>query len=60
MGGAQSYSVCVDVTQVEGCHGEKAFGRSRSGWAVNIKSYLREIACEGVYWFMYLRIGGGD
>ena len=49
MGGTQSYSLRVDVTQIEVCHGEKALGRSRSGWEDNIESYLREIACEDVY-----------
>jgi len=50
MGRAQSYSLRVDVTHVEGCHGEKALGRSRSGGEDNVNFFLpREIACEGVY-----------
>ena len=40
MGGAQSYSLRVDLTQVEGCHGEKSLGRSRSGWEDNIKFFF--------------------
>ena len=40
MGRAQSYSLRVDVSRVEGCHGEKALGRSRSGWEENIKSFF--------------------
>jgi len=37
LGGAQRYGLHVDVTQVGCCHGEKALGRSRSGWEDNIK-----------------------
>jgi hypothetical protein len=36
MGGARSYSLRVDVTQVEDRHGERALGRSISGWKNNI------------------------
>jgi hypothetical protein len=49
IGGAQIYSLHLDVTQVEGRHGKKALVRSGSGWEDNIKSYIKGIACEGVY-----------